>query len=63
MAEHALESRLLLLGKKPFNVPLARPRDIFNDNFDSIKIKHRDGIKGNIQQNKRPFEEGVGSIS
>lgn len=37
------------LSGKPLHVPLARPLDVLDGNFESLKIESRNGIEAHIE--------------
>ena len=48
---------------EPLDVPLARALDILDCQLERIKVQSRHRIKGNIEENKGPFEKGVDGVS
>lgn len=48
--------------RKPRYIPSADALNIPNHNFESLKVKHRNGIEADIEQNQGPLEEGVARV-
>lgn len=61
MQRHGAGTSYQLL-RKPQDVPSAQTLDVLYNNFKAAEIESGDSIKGDIEKNQRPFEEGIDRV-
>lgn len=45
------------------DIPLAGTLDIPDDYLERVEVQGGDGIEGDVEEDERPLEEGVGCVS
>lgn len=51
-----------LLFRKPLHVPSANTSNVFHDQLESGEVNGRDCVKSDVEEDKRPLEEGIGCV-
>lgn len=55
--------RSIPLFGKPVDVPFAGSFGVLDDQLEAVEVEGSDGVKGNIQEDECPLEEGIDGVS